>query len=127
MKEFVLKRNVFVWMCVWMMAFCAVSCSDDDVPEVRIITYIANGSVSAVNDMSGLFAVPQYTEVIQGVLGGSYTDKERDADVIAACDKLYETQRANHPAWKGTISIEKIVSASGETKPGTVIKTYKFE
>lgn len=92
----------------------------------NIITYQAFGTLSG--DLSSLLAVPAYSEAIRKVIGESITS-EKDNEVIAACDAVYEDHRKNHPAWKGTIEIHKIrgTSSSTETLPSTVIKTYKYE
>lgn len=113
-------------ICMTLVCVSFPACSSDNDESTSIISYVAEGSVSGEgNDaFPALAALASYTLAIEKAIGGSYCTSSKDAEVIAACDKVYETQRATYTSWKGTITISK---HQGNDKSGTVIKTYKFE
>ena len=78
-----------------------------------------------------------YTSAINDLLGGvNYTEEDRDADVIAACDKVYSEHMAYLKVQvgvmtaKGTVSIVRIDGTSSdpdEELPSTTLVTYTYE
>lgn len=121
----------FLVVCTMTMAFNFTACSeDDDISPITIITYRANGSISASSSdaFEALFAITDYTDAITKVLGNNYTTTERDKDVVSACDAVYQNHRTKHPTWKGYIEIEKSkVGHSGEILSSEIIKSYNYE
>lgn len=105
------------------------SCDTEDETTI-LYSYIADGQISAVNDMSASMAIPYFNTEIEKVLDGvNYSFTEQDDIVIAACDALYETLKPEHPAWDGEIKITKYISKSGTdsgSAEGTTIRTYTF-
>lgn len=122
-------KGVFVVFCAITMALNFTACSEEDDVST-IITYTAEGNLTASSNdaFEAIFGITDYTEAITNVLGNNYTTEERDKDVIAACDAVYNNHRINHPTWKGYIEIEKgKVGTSGDIVSSTIIKTYRYE
>ena len=124
MKKYLMAAVALICMTIVCVSFSA--CGSDDDETVSLIGYVAEGSVTATgNDVGpGLVVLASYTTAIKQVTGDSYCSTSKDAEVIAACDKLYESQRATYTSWKGTINIKKN-QVNGNSS--TVIKTYTFE
>lgn len=105
------------------------SCNTED-ETVTVYSYAAEGQISAVDDMSSSMAIPYFNTEIEKVLDGvNYSLTEKDNEVTAACDALYETLKSEHPAWGGEVRIIKYISTSGtdpELDEGTTLKTYTF-
>lgn len=126
-------KNLLFWLCALTLVLNVTACSDDDENKAVIYKYIASGSIISVGSIeesvSTLTAIPDYTAAIEEAMGGSYVTQECDDRIIAACDKVYESQRAAHPNWKGEIVIERVqgTASPDEEAPSTVIKTYKYE
>lgn len=127
MKKYLMVAVALICMTLICVSFSACSNTEYDETE-NIIRYDASGNVIGEGDENfgaQLYSWPYYNTVISEVLNGkSYTTSSKDAEVIAACDKLYESQRAKYSTWKGTITITKYKGLNDKT--GTVLKTYTF-
>lgn len=126
MKKLLMAAVALICMTLVCVSFS--SCGSDDDGGITIIQYSAEGVVTGSGDDAwpALAAQASYNEVIAKTIGGSYCTTSKDAEVKAACDKLYETQRAKYPSWKGTVTITKSVQGSDGDKETTVIAKYTF-
>ncbi len=126
MKKLLMAAVALICMTLVCVSFS--SCGSDDDGGITIISYSAKGVVtgSGTNSLD-VFAAVSYNDTIAKTIGGSYCTTSKDAEVKAACDKLYETQRAKYSSWEGTVTITKYVQGSdGSNKETTVIATYTF-
>lgn len=126
------KAIKYLFASVAMFATACIllnSCNTED-ETVTVYAYAADGQISAVDDMSASMAIPYFNTEIEKVLDGvNYSPTEKDNEVIAACNALYETLKQEHPAWGGEVRIIKYISTSGtdpEIDKGTTLKTYTF-
>ena len=127
---------------LWMLAailFCGVmatSCStEDEATEPQTITIYNYSVVSSelmlsmedLSDMDLLNAIPkEYTAAILKVTAPDGS-KEQDAEVIAACDKVYESQKAKYAGkLSGKITIQKEVNVNAVPKESKVLKVYTY-
>lgn len=99
------------------------SCSSDDDPSSNYVYYIADGTLSSTGNLGALFAIAEYNSAIKEVTGEDY--KEVDSKVIAACDAVYASHRANYNNIQGEVTITKRWLT--DDSKSTVIKTYKYE
>lgn len=126
------KAIKYLFASIAMIAVASLLLTSCNTKEEKtyIYTYVADGQVSASDDPSSAMAIPIFNEEIEELLGGaSYSLTEKDDEVIAACDALYETLKPEHPKWKGEVKILKYISDAGtdaESIKGTTIKTYSF-
>ncbi len=126
MKKYLMAAVALICMTITCVAFAA--CSTDEDESKTLIFYSAEGNIGYVGSdtsesFQSAFAIANFNTAIKNVTG-DYSTTSKDKEVIAACDKLYESQRANHPAWKGSVQILKYMGTSDKT--GTVIKTYQY-
>ena len=131
-------RNAFLLLCSVIMAAAVVSC-EEETQEITIRSYSLNGEISVHStDLTLPQPTPMdYTSAINDLLGGvNYTEEDRDADVIAACDKVYSEHMAYLKVQegvmtaKGTVSIVRIDGTSSdpdEELPSTTLVTYTYE
>ncbi len=122
MKHYLMAAVALICMTITCVAFTA--CSNNTDERESIISYSATGTVNAVDDMSALFAVASYNSAIKNVVP-DYGTTEKDAEVIAACDKVYADHTANHPNYRGTVTITKFKGIDDKT--GTTLKTYEYK
>ena len=125
-------KNLLFWFCALTLVLNVTACSDDDENEVIVYAYAASIKTtvnSSIEEGLSILAVADYTAAINQVVGERILTEPCDEEVIAACDEVYNTHRAEHPNWKGEISINRTQSTitSDEDAPSTVIKTYKYE
>ena len=67
------------------------------------------------------------TVTIESVVENGYTLEEKDDQIIAACDKVYESHRKKYPSLKGEVSIMKVeYDTSGATVSRKSLKIYKY-
>ncbi len=112
-------------ICVTMACTTMTACSSSENDVVGgVISYTPEGAVvgDGVEQLVALTAKANYTTAIEKVVG-LFCTTSKDAEVIAACDKVYEGQRAQYSTWEGKIFIVK--SNWDNTKD--TIKTYVFE
>lgn len=128
MKKILMAAVALICMTLVCVSFS--SCGSDDDGGITIIRYSASGNVTGsgtITNSLNVIAAVSYNDVIAKTIGGSYCATSKDAEVKAACDELYETQRAKYSSWKGTVTITKYVQGSdGSNKETTVIATYTF-
>lgn len=110
------------------LTFVMSSCKKEYDERNYVISYKATSTVTAKDpnkaDLTSKFAESDYQNAISKIVTlGSTEDK--DAEIIAACDKIYQSHKEKNVNWKGDIIITKYVGLHAET--GTVIKTYTFE
>jgi hypothetical protein len=132
-----MKKNL-----LWMLAailFCGVlstSCSteDEEIEPQKITIYnysvLSSELTLSMEDLSelGLLdAIPaEYTAAILKVTvpDGS---KEQDTEVISACDKVYESQKAKYAGkLGGKITIQKSITVNAVPKESKVLKVYTY-
>lgn len=125
-------KNLLFWFCALTLVLNVTACSDDDENEVILYGYNVSVNVmnmGSINDGFSIIAIADYQAAINQVVGERILTEPCDEEVIAACDEVYNTHRAEYPNWKGEISINRTQSTitSDEDAPSTVIKTYKYE
>jgi hypothetical protein len=124
MKKYLMAAVALICMTITCVAFSA--CNSEEDESSSIVYYRANGSMSSTGSDAILaaFAVADYTTAITNAIGGDYIKGSKDSEVIAACDKVFEKHRANHPSWSGYVTITKYQGMDDEN--GTVIKSYQY-
>lgn len=130
-----LFRVLSVLVMVVTASFLFVSCSKEEQGSEVMISYYHVDDLtftgSFVDGMDMIAnAMSDYSKAIEGVLGGTYTDKEMDEEVMTACDAVYEKHKADYPKLKGTVIIirNKTDLSVSDNKPvEETIKTYKYE
>lgn len=114
-------------MCVVVMAVGLASCSEEK-NEMQLIMYTSDPVIGVMGD-GGLeiimAVIDDYDTALKQVMGGDYCTTNKDEEVIAACDKIFQSHQSKYPQVEGTMSIRKIVSSS-EPSEGTIIKTYTY-
>lgn len=117
-------------ICMTLTLFMT-SCSKESDERNNVVSYSASGSIHYIGtDISGEsaieagMAVPDYVSAIKSVVG-DYNTSEKDAEVIAACEKVYQKHLAKNPKWSGEVTITKYVGLTDNT--GTTIKTYTYK
>lgn len=127
----VLKRMaLFVWVVSLLVGFTACSSEDD---EPYVVTYDVAGSLTASGGDDPLITikvVSDYSTVLDQVMGGSFCTKDKDAEIIEACDKVFEKHKAQYTNVFGNVEIRKTVgtmSSPDDELPSTVLKTYNYE
>ena len=109
------------------MALNFTSCSEEDEPGLIVYTATGNLTASGADAFDALYGIAEYNEAIKNTLGENYTSSNKDNEVIAACDAVYEMHQSKHPSWTGKVEIKKSkLSILGETTTGEVIKTYNY-
>lgn len=129
MKKSLLIKSLFMAIVTIIMATCLSSCVKEN--EDFLYSYVAEGNVFSSGDLSdgigALFAIGEYTEAINKVVKDGYTTEEKDDEVIAACEKVYQSQRAKYPKMAGEVSIKKTkFNTSGEAVDKSIIKNFTF-
>ena len=100
--------------------------------ELYVVTYGTATSLTASGEdaLSVVKAISDYSTALNQVMGGSFCTTDKDAEVIKACDKVFEKHQALYPSLKGYVEIRKTVgttSSPDEELPSTVVKTYTYE
>lgn len=116
-------------ICMTMTCVAFAACSSENDETANIIYYRADGNVGAVGSdfsetFSSNFAVAEYNTAIESV-AKNYDTVSKDNEVIAACDKVFDSHRTNHPSWKGSVTITKYQGVDNKTSK--VLKTYTYE
>ena len=99
------------------------SCSDDDDAASHMYQYIATGRISG-GSLSDLNVLTDYTTAIEGVMGNSY--KEKDGEIIKACDAVYARHQSQSTKAKGSVTIMKYRLTSDDSDTGKQLKTYQY-
>ena len=128
-KDVFKRMALLVWVMALAIGFTACS-SDDD--ELYVVTYSTATSLTASGEdaLSVVKAISDYSTALNQVMGGSFCTTDKDAEVIEACDKVFEKHQALYPSLKGYVEIRKTVgttSSPDEELPSTVVKTYTYE
>ena len=131
-----MKKNL-LWMLTAIL-FCGVmltSCSTEDdyePPTITIYTYSVVSSelvlsMTDLSDMDLLDLIPkEYTAAILKVTAPDGS-KEVDAEVISACDKVYESHKTKYAGrLSGKITIQKEVNVNAVPKESKVLKVYTY-
>lgn len=109
------------------MALNFTSCSEEDELGLYVYTATGNLTASGADAFDALYGIAEYNEAIKNTLGENYTSSNKDNEVIAACDAVYEMHQSKHPSWTGKVEIRKSnVIVSGEATFIKVIKTYNY-
>lgn len=127
-------RNIAMLASAVLM-LAAVSSCEEKTEGTDIFIYSASGNLSA---SSQDVTVPQptvadYNDAIIAAVGDTYLTESRDAEVIAACDAVYEEHQALISSGKvtarGSVEIRKVFSTSSPSEEAeyTVVKTYTYE
>lgn len=127
----VLKRMaLFVWVVALLVGFSACSSEDD---ELYVVTYDVAGSLTAVGGDDPLITIKvitDYSTVLDQVMGGSFCTTDKDAEIIEACDQVFEKHKTQYTNVYGSVEIRKTVgtmSSPDDELPSTVLKTYNYE
>ena len=124
MKTANLMKSLLAILCTVALAVNFTSCVEDADDFDSVLIYRASGSISG--DGGALFAITDYSEAINEIVGDIYSSKEMDKEVVAACDVVYH--KAKHPTWSGSVKIEKSkINISGDIVSSTTLKTYKYD
>lgn len=116
-------------MCVAVMAIGLTSCSEEESEGVQFIVYASEPTIGIMGDtgLEILMAVmDDYDKALKQVMGGDYCMSDKDKEVIAACDKVFQSHQSKYSQIEGTVDIRKM-SSSSPLSEGTVIKTYTYE
>lgn len=130
MKDVFKRMALLVWVMALAAGFTACS-SDDDEPYV--VTYDVAASLTASegdDPLASAKAATDYDAVISQVMGGIFCTTDKDAEIIAACDEVFEKHKTQYPFLKGYVEIRKtvgITTSPDEELPSTVIKTYNYK
>ena len=127
----VLKRMaLFVWVVALLVGFTACS-SEDDEPYVVTYDVAVNLTVSGEDDpFITIKVLSDYSTVLDQVMGGSFCTKDKDVEIIEACDKVFEKHKTQYTNAFGYAEIRKTVgtmSSPDDELPSTVLKTYNYE
>ena len=129
-KDVFKRMALLVWVMALAIGFTACS-SDDD--ELYVVTYDTATSLTASGEdalSAPVNAISDYSTALKQVMGGSFCTTDKDAEVIEACDKVFEKHQTLYPSLKGYVEIRKTVgttSSPDEELPSTVVKTYTYE
>ena len=126
MKVANLMKSLLAILCTVALAVNFTSCEEDADDLDTVLIYRASGSISG--DGGALFAITDYSEAINEIVGDIYSSKAMDKEVVAACDVVYQNHKAKHPTWSGSVKIEKSkINISGDIVSSTTLKTYKYD
>lgn len=110
------------------LTFVMSSCNKENDERNNVISYSASGEINpkdtSIADLTTMTAAGEYNTVIGQIVPLGNTEN-KDAEVIAACDNLYQKHKQKNLNWKGTITITKSVGLIDKTT--TTLKTYTFE
>ena len=114
------------------MTFGFTACSsEDDEPYVVTYDVAVNLTVSGEDDpFITIKVLSDYSTVLDQVMGGSFCTKDKDAEIIEACDKVFEKHKTQYTNAFGYAEIRKTVgtmSSPDDELPSTVLKTYNYE
>lgn len=126
-------RNIAMLASAVLM-LAAVSSCEEKTEESDIFIYLASGNISA-SSYDATVPVPSiadYNDAIIGAVGDSYLTEDKNAEVISACDAVYEEHQALISSGKvtasGSVEIRKVFSTSSSSEKAeyTVVKTYEY-
>ena len=127
-------RNIAMLASAVLM-LAAVSSCEEKTEESDIFIYLASGNISA-SSYDATVPVPSiadYNDAIIGAVGDSYLTEDKNAEVISACDAVYEEHQALISSGKvtasGSVEIRKVISTSSSSEEAeyAVVKTYTYE
>ena len=127
----VLKAFIML-VCAGSMLAAVSSCEGNEETQ-EVFTYSASANLTTSTSGNYYDAVMfDYNDAIRGLLGEQYVSVgNRDSEVIAACDAVYEKHMEENLNVKGTVEIRRTTaspteSTSEESLPSTVIATYTY-
>lgn len=122
------SKSLAALMCAAVMAVSLAACSDNEEVTAQLIMYTSEPAIGIMGDGSIeilMAVIDDYDNALKEVMGGDYCTTDKDKEVIAACDKVFQSHQSKYPQVEGTMSIRKtFVISSSE---GTIIKTYTYE
>lgn len=118
-----------------VLMLAAVSSCEEKTEETDIFIYSASGNLSASSQDATVPepSIADYNDAIIDVVGDSYLTEDKNAEVISACDAVYEEHQALISSGKvtasGSVEIRKVFSTSSSSEEAeyTVVKTYTYE
>ena len=120
-------KSLAALMCAAVMAVSLAACSDNAEVMAQLIMYTSEPAIGIMGDGSieiMMAVIDDYDNALKEVMGGDYCTTDKDKEVIAACDKVFQSHQSKYPQVEGTMSIRKtFVISSSE---GTIIKTYTY-
>ncbi len=127
-------RNIAMLASAVLM-LAAVSSCEEKTEETDVFIYSASGNLSASSQdvTAPVPSITDYNDAIAGAVGDTYLTESRDAEVISACDAVYEDHQALISSGKvtasGSVEIRKVFSTSSPSEEAeyTVVKTYTYE
>ena len=129
MKARNIWKSLAALMCVAVMAMGLTACSEEESEGIHVIVYTYDPTLSATG-MDGLAIIStvlgDYSNALKQAMGGDYCMTEKDTEVIAACDKVFQSHQNKYSQLKGSITILKTITNSPSSEAGTVIKTYTY-
>lgn len=120
MKKYILAAVALICMT---LTFVMTSCNKENDERDNVISYSASLTING-GTVSDMKSVGDYTTAIESVVG-TYNTASKDAEVIAACDKVFQKHKDNKTTLKGAVNIKKFVGLSDKT--GSILKTYTYE
>lgn len=126
-------RNIAMLASAVLM-LAAVSSCEEKTEETDVFIYSASGNLSASSQdaTAPVPTIADYNDAITGAVGDTYLTESRDAEVISACDAVYEDHQALISSGKvtasGKVEIRKVFSTSSPSEEAeyTVVKTYEY-
>lgn len=129
MKTRNIWKSLAALMCVAVMAIGLTACSEEEGEGIQIIVYTSEPTIGIMGDtgLEILMAViDDYDKALKQAMGGDYCMSDKDEEVIAACDKVFQSHQSKYSQIEGTMDIRK-TSSSSPSSEGTIIKTYTYE
>lgn len=132
----VLKAFIML-VCAGSMLAAVSSCQGNEETE-EVFTYSASANLTtSTSSTSGNYndaVMFDYNDAIKGLLGEQYTSVgNRDSEVIAVCDAVYEKHMEENLNVKGTVEIRRTTASptestsdEGSSSEVVVIKTYTY-
>lgn len=132
-----MKKNL-LWMlaAILLCGVMTISCSKDDedvdIPtETTYLYYVQSVEVLYLSDDIPSSSIKdiidsEYKAAISALTSAD-NKKEQDAAVIAACDKVFQAQKAKYGSnLSGKVTIAKETSVNGTPKETKSLKVYTY-
>lgn len=130
-------KTILMLVCAGSMLAAVSSCQGNEETE-EVFTYSASANLTtSTSSTSGNYndaVMFDYNDAIRELLGEKYTSVgNRDSEVIAACDAVYEKHMEENLNVKGTVDIRRTTASptestsdEGSSSEVVVIKTYTY-
>ena len=121
MKKFMMTFAAV--LCCAMIATVFTSCSkDDDDSNQAVYKYVAEGDITVISGFT--FGVAEYQSAINNALGNTVLTVKDDAKVVAACEAVYASHKAQFgDKIKGYV---KVIRYKYSGEDATVIVEYTY-